>query len=134
MWAACEWAMMLRNCFVREETHPAAPARTARLIIGSGVRSDWWRNGQAWIGPTLTPFGPVSVRVESTNDVAPARAAPAPSEVPTPNTGAAKPVRVVVEGGWRGTKPQLDVRVPGFAAQQRVAAATREEFNLLPAS
>jgi hypothetical protein len=109
MWAACEWAMMLRNCFVREEH--------GRLVIGSGVREEWWRQQDAAFGPTLTPFGPVSVRVERCGA----------------ETGeAAGAPRVIVEGTWRGAMPQLEVRIPGFAQQQRAATSTREEFSLPP--
>jgi hypothetical protein len=100
MWAACEWAMMVRNCFVREEA--------GRLIVGSGLRAEWWRGPGAIFGPTLTPFGPVTVRV------APARVG----------------VAVQVDGSWRGSPPQLDVRIPGFGAQVRTARAS-EEFNLV---
>jgi hypothetical protein len=102
MWAACEWAMMVRNCFVREEA--------GRLVIGSGLRPDWWRGPGAIFGPTLTPFGPVTVRV------APAGAG----------------VAVQVDGEWRGPPPHLDVRVPGFGVQARTARAS-EEFNLIAA-
>jgi hypothetical protein len=100
MWAACEWAMMVRNCFVREEA--------GRLIVGSGLRAEWWRGPGAIFGPTLTPFGPVTVRV-------------APAGVG---------VAVQVDGSWRGSPPQLDVRIPGFGAQVRTARAS-EEFNLV---
>jgi hypothetical protein len=120
MWAACEWAMMLRNCFVREEA--------GRLIIGSGVRAEWWRDAGASLGPTLTPFGPVSVQITDSPTGDRARAA---SRSPNdPGGTAAALVRVVVEGAWRGAKPQLELRLPGFAPQQRLASATREEFGL----
>jgi len=99
MWAACEWAMMVRNCFVREEP--------GRLVVGSGLKPAWWRGTGAAFGPTLTPFGPVTVRM-------------------TPN-GDALTVRVA--GAWRGPPPPLEVRVPGFAPVSR-AAADDAEINL----
>lgn len=105
MWAACEWAMMVRNCFVREEA--------GRLIVGSGVRPQWWSGAGASLGATLTPFGPVTVRIE-----------------PRGADGAG--ARVTVEGGWRGAAPQLEVRLPGFSGQIRTASAAREEFTLEP--
>jgi hypothetical protein len=122
MWAACEWAMMLRNCFVREEHD--------RLIIGSGIRPEWWQENGASLGPTLTPFGPVTVRVEITAEDT--------SDLPigiqragrTACTGRPQTLRVVVEGTWRGEKPPLEIRLPGFALQQRIAATAREEFSL----
>ena len=63
-------------------------------------------------GPTLTPFGAVTVRVAA----------------------AGRENQIVVEGKWRGRFPQLDVAVPGFRPQQRTAAGEREVFTLIPAS
>ena len=101
MWAAAEWALMLRACFVREEAD--------RLVIGSGVRPDWWRATGASIGATLTAFGPVAVRITET----------------------AGGAWLAVDGQWRGSPPLLDVRLPGLAPQQRTASAATEEFQLL---
>jgi hypothetical protein len=103
MWAACEWAMMLRNCFVREER--------GQLVIGSGLRPEWWRDHGAMFGPTLTPFGSVTVHVSAREQGA----------------------RVRVESTWRGAMPQLDVQLPGHVFQQRAASSAHEEFNLDPA-
>jgi len=100
VWAACEWGMRLRNCFVREESD--------RLVVGSGLRPDWWRTHAATLGPTLTPFGAVTVSIES-------------------GAGGA---RLSVHGEWRGERPRLECRVPGFLRQERVAVAAREEFTL----
>lgn len=104
MWAAAEWALMLRACFVREEEKA--------LLIGSGLKPEWWREGGAKLGPTLTPFGPVSIRVES--------------------AGAGAAPTVTVEGQWRGAPPTLDVRLPGFTPQRREAANATEQFQPIP--
>lgn len=109
MWAACEWALMLRNCFVREEPGVAGSSQPGHLVIAAGVRPEWYRDREASLGPTLTPFGPVTVRVSRDG------------EHP----------RVRVDGAWRGTPPVLDVRLPGIPAQRRDAAATVEEFSLI---
>jgi len=54
-WAAAEWAMMIRNLFVREEGDT--------LVLGSGIWPEWVENGgPVGFGPTRTPFGPVEVR------------------------------------------------------------------------
>jgi hypothetical protein len=100
IWAAAEWALMVRNCFVREET--------GSLILGSGVRPEWWCDGECTFGPSLTPFGAVTLRVIASA------------------TGAT----VVLEGQWRSGAPRLEVRLPGFPSQERVAAKEREEFLL----
>jgi hypothetical protein len=54
-WASAEWAMIIRNLFVREE------GRT--LVLGSGILPEWIESGcPLFFGPTRTPFGPVSVK------------------------------------------------------------------------
>ncbi len=57
IWAAAERALLVRNCFVREEP--------GHLVLASGVRPEWWAAGASF-GPTLTPFGTVAVRIEPT--------------------------------------------------------------------
>jgi len=53
-WAAAEWIMMMRNCFVREEE--------GMLVIGSGILPEWLAgDGELRFGPTPTAWGPVSV-------------------------------------------------------------------------
>ena len=55
-WAAAEWVMMIRNLFVREEGD--------RLIVGSGLFEEWFESDEdICFGPTLTPWGPVTVRI-----------------------------------------------------------------------
>ena len=55
-WAAGEWIMMMRNCFVREEED--------LLVIGSGILPEWREGGgEIRFGPTLTAWGAVSVRL-----------------------------------------------------------------------
>lgn len=57
-WAAAEWIMMMRNCFVREEDD--------ELVLGSGVLPEWLaKGGEPAFGPTLTRWGRVSVRLNS---------------------------------------------------------------------
>lgn len=112
MWAAAEWALMLRACFVREE-RTIGPSAPARLIVGAGVKPAWYRGHEAFLGPTLTPHGAVSVRVRATEG------------------GGAT---VIVEGQWRGNPPAIEVRLPGFVVEQRPATSPAEEFSLTPAA
>ncbi|HEY8961550.1 MAG TPA: hypothetical protein VIM57_05030, partial [Luteolibacter sp.] len=59
-WAAAEWIMMIRNCFVREEEE------TGELILGSGILPEWWENGvEMCFGPTPTAWGDVAVELDS---------------------------------------------------------------------
>lgn len=55
-WAAAEWILMLKNCFVREEGD--------RLILCSGLPRKWLLSeGELFFGPTQTKFGTIEVRV-----------------------------------------------------------------------
>lgn len=90
VWAAAEWVLMMRNCFVREEGE--------RLILGSGVTQRWLEQGTAvTLGPTPTAFGAVSVRIVMDGDASKPRA------------------RVSWSGDWHDTAPLIDVQLPGFA-------------------
>ncbi|MEO5960930.1 MAG: hypothetical protein ABIZ49_08805, partial [Opitutaceae bacterium] len=101
IWAAAEWALMVRACFVREEPD--------RLVIGSGIKPEWWSGTGASFGATLTPFGAVTVRV----------------------AGTAERAHLTIEGRWHAPGFVLDVRLPGFAWQQRAAESATEEFQLI---
>ncbi len=100
MWAAAEWALMVRNCFVREET--------CRLIVASGLHATWWRDDGASFGPTLTPFGPVTIRVSSH----------------------AQGASVAIDAQWRGPAPCIEISLPGFGTQERTTPSAHETFQL----
>lgn len=94
IWAAAEWALMIRNLFVREESD--------RLIVGSGIFPRWLQSGKPMsFGPTLTRFGSVSISFQ-----------------PGENN-----FQVSVEGNWLANPPKIEVRVPGFVAEARAARA-----------
>jgi hypothetical protein len=94
-WAAAEWVMMIRNCFVSEEHD--------RLAVGSGLFAQWFESDdEILFGPTLTPWGPVTVRIVT------------PRSQP----------RLTVEGEWRGVTPRIDVAVPGFPTRTCVDPST----------
>lgn len=86
VWAAAEWLMMVRNAFVREEDD--------RLIIASGVVEEWMdRTGkETSFGPTLTPWGPVTVRLLCSDNG----------------------IDVRLDTAWRGEAPEIEVRLPGY--------------------
>lgn len=86
VWAAAEWVLMLRNCFVREEGE--------RLILCPRLPRRWieeaGRRGEAIeFGPAPTSFGEVTVRLE-VRDGQP---------------------RLSWEGKWRGAEPRVVVRL-----------------------
>ncbi|MCC6491692.1 MAG: hypothetical protein IT424_01585 [Pirellulales bacterium] len=75
-WAAAEWAMMIRNQFVREEGD--------RLIVGSGLFAEWLESdAEVSFGPTLTPLGAVTVTIRNAVSAPEALIALVPHEAAT---------------------------------------------------
>lgn len=88
VWAAAEWVLMLRHCFLREEDDT--------LVLAAGIPRRWLASGEpVAFGPAPTTFGPVTVRVEP--------------------AGAGR-VRVAWEARWHGDAPTLRVALPGYRA------------------
>jgi hypothetical protein len=88
VWAAAEWVLMLRNCFVREEGEG--------LVLCSGIPERWLTRGQPIrFGPAPTSFGPVSLCIRP--------------------RGGDTPV-FEWRGEWRDQAPRLEIRLPGFEA------------------
>lgn len=84
-WAAAEWIMMIRNMFVREESDC--------LILFSGVFPEWLVSStEISFGPTLTPYGPISVSLLKENNE----------------------VLASIDATWRNTPSQIIVAVPGY--------------------
>ena len=88
LWAAAEWILMIRNCFVMEEEEEG------KLILCSGVPLSWIKEGPGVsFGPTNTSFGPVNVQVKVREGK----------------------VCVQWSGQWRdGKEPVIEVRLPTF--------------------
>ena len=87
VWAAAEWILMIRNCFVREEESES------KIILCSGVPEEWLVFGKKIsFGPTLTTFGQISVSIEAQkNDVS-----------------------VSFQGEWFDAIPLIEIALPGF--------------------
>jgi hypothetical protein len=103
VWAAAEWALMLRNAFVREEGE--------RLVLASGLPPAWLEQPLRF-GPTLTRHGPITVEIE------PSRAGG---------------LRVGWRGQWRGQPPAIDVRLLGHGAVQATPGQDAVELKALAA-
>ncbi|MFP3928067.1 MAG: hypothetical protein ACLFUP_04115, partial [Desulfobacteraceae bacterium] len=83
-WAAAEWLEMMRSLFLQEEE--------GRMVIGAGLFPQWLGRGKRlFFGPTLTPYGRISIRLRAREDA----------------------VLVNVEGDWQEQPPLLEARVPG---------------------
>ena len=81
-WAAAEWIMMIRNCFVREEGN--------RLILCSGIPQAWLEKKETLsFGPAPTEFGDIQITI---------------------TFEAGKP-KVEWKGQWRKEEPQIEVRI-----------------------
>lgn len=84
VWAAAEWMMMVRNCFVREEKD--------RLILFSGIPEAWLESQEEIsFGPAPTKFGPVQLSLKP----------------------AGKKVRLRWSGQWFTKEPTMEVRFCG---------------------
>jgi len=82
VWAAAEWMLLVRNCFVREEGD--------RLILASGIPDDWLLPGQTLsFGPAPTPHGDISIKIEGGEDF----------------------TRIAWQADWRGAPPEIEIRL-----------------------
>ena len=96
IWAAAEWVLMIRNCFVREEG--------GQLVLGAGVPARWLEQDRPIrFGPAPTAFGSVSLSIT-----------PAGSRGP----------RIAWEGEWHRESPPIEVRLPGCAPARAEPGST----------
>ena len=85
VWAAAEWVLMLRNCFVREEGD--------RLILCSGIPRVWLAKDQTIaFGPAPTSFGDINISIRPQG----------------------RNILVEWCGQWFTKEPPIDIRLPGF--------------------
>lgn len=86
VWAAAEWIIMIRNCFVREES-------SRMLVLANGVPWDWLKTGEEIsFGKTQTIFGEISVKLQYKNNL----------------------VYINWQGSWHVEAPAIEVHLPGF--------------------
>jgi hypothetical protein len=83
-WAAAEWIMMVRNCFLFEEEFED------RLILAAGLSLDWCEGEKPTkFGPAPTRFGPVTVSLQISGEE----------------------VELSWFGTWHGREPEVEVRL-----------------------
>jgi hypothetical protein len=93
-WAAAEWVLIIRNCFVREEA--------GCLILCAGIPARWLdQNTPISFGPAPTAFGTLELTITPAAD---------------------QSIRIDWRGTWHRDAPPLEIRLPGFPPT-RVAAA-----------
>ncbi len=84
-WAAAEWILMVRNCFVREERD--------HLIVGSGLSARWLDDCKPiHFGPAPTPFGAITIDIRQNGDS----------------------ISVRWDADWFTDAPKIEVNVPGW--------------------
>ncbi|MFW6137624.1 MAG: hypothetical protein ACOC7U_00475 [Spirochaetota bacterium] len=86
VWAAAEWVMMLRNCFVREE-------QEGRLVLCSGVKISWLENRESIrFGPAPTRMGSITLNISIEKN------------------------KIIVswDAEWHRTQPEIEVCIPGY--------------------
>lgn len=89
VWAAAEWVLMIRNCFVREEGE--------RLILCAGIPVRWLeQETPIRFGPAPTAFGAISLSITPDGENAP---------------------RIAWQGAWHRDAPPLEIRLPGFVSE-----------------
>ena len=94
VWAAAEWVMIIRNCFVREEND--------RLILCSGIPQIWLEKKQTIsFGPAPTSFGDIQISIKPQG----------------------QNILVQWHGVWFMKEPPIDIQLPGFI-NVRVPPAT----------
>jgi hypothetical protein len=85
VWAAAEWVLMIRNCFVREEAE--------RLILCSGIHQSWLDKKQTIsFGPAPTSFGDIQISIKPQG----------------------QNIQIEWHGQWLGKEPPIDIQLPGF--------------------
>ena len=105
VWAAAEWVLMLRNCFVREEGD--------RLILCSGIPQVWLdKNQTIAFGPAPTSFGGIQISIKPQG----------------------QKMLIEWRGEWFLKEPPIDIQLPGFKSVRITPATNSLELETcLPA-
>jgi hypothetical protein len=101
VWAAAEWVLMIRYCFVREEEN--------RLILCSGIPRVWLdRNQTIAFGPAPTSFGDIQISIKPQG----------------------KNILVEWQGFWFAKEPPIDIQLPGFKSIRITPATNSLELKI----
>jgi putative flippase GtrA len=101
VWAAAEWVMIIRNCFVREEEN--------RLILCSGIPRVWLKENQTIaFGPAPTSFGDIQISIKPQG----------------------QNILVVWHGLWFTKEPPIDIQLQGFKSVRITPATNSLELKI----
>lgn len=88
-WAAAEWIIMLRNCFIREENN--------YLVLASGISRQWLDSQEELsFGPAPTSFGNVFIRIQQNKDK----------------------IFISWDATWRKQPDKIEINLPGLTTIQ----------------
>jgi len=100
VWAAAEWVMIIRSCFVREEGN--------RLIICSGIPRVWLdKNQTIAFGPAPTSFGDIQISIKPQGEN----------------------ILIEWHGVWFEQEPPIDIQLPGFKSVRILPATNSLELK-----
>ena len=101
VWAAAEWVLMIRNCFVREENE--------RLILCSGIPQIWLKKNETIeFGPAPTSFGDIKISIKPQG----------------------QNILVEWHGAWFAQEPPIDIQLPGLKRVRIIPATNSLEFKI----
>jgi putative flippase GtrA len=101
VWAAAEWVMIIRNCFVREEGN--------RLILCSGIPRAWLKENQTIaFGPAPTSFGDVQISIKPRGEN----------------------FLVEWRGEWFAKEPPIDIQLAGLKSVRVTPATNSLELKI----
>jgi GH15 family glucan-1,4-alpha-glucosidase len=88
-WAAAEWIILLRNCFIREENNS--------LIFASGIPRQWLDSQEELcFGPAPTSFGNVFIRIKQVKDK----------------------ITIAWDATWWKQPDKIEIKIPGLKATE----------------
>jgi len=101
-WSSAEWALMIRNCFVREEFS------SKKLVLCSGIPQNWLNSKRRIVfGETLTSFGPIRLEIRNIQ----------------------KKITISWEGHWRNQEPIIEIALPGYSKKIALAKEVSITFD-----
>ena len=101
VWAAAEWVLMIRNCFVREENEG--------LILCSGIPQNWLDQKQTIsFGDAPTSFGDIHISIKPQD----------------------QHILIEWHGQWFGREPLIDIQLPGFKKVRTIPGTNALELKI----
>ncbi len=102
IWAAAEWVTVIRDFFIQEDFF------RERLVLGGGIPKSWLAGREALsLGPTMTRFGPVSLKIR-----------------PEPEG-----IKLEWSGRWLNREPEILVRLAGYG--EKTVSPGQDSLDLI---